>query len=70
MDINWNVEFIYNKNTVKCRIAVDGKYFECTKRITKEADRISPVKRAKQLAYCGCAVKVHGYVCNRLIKEQ
>lgn len=70
MNLNMVVDFELTKNLVRCVILLNGEKFDSTKRITSESDRISGIKRAKQAAYCGAMVKVHGYVCNRLINEK
>ncbi len=67
MTIHIKMSFSQTKNAVTCKLRIDGKFFICTKRIQPQADRISSLKRAKQLAYLGAMIKVHGYVCERKI---
>lgn len=70
MDFRMNVRFkiTEKENKVKCVALFDGKTFIRTWKIQQQADRVNAVKRAKHLAYVGCMAKIHGYVCQKIIK--
>ena len=61
-----DVEIKVGDKKVKCVTHVNGQVFVCSKTIQPQADRVSSVKRAKQLAYVGCMHKFHGYACDLL----
>lgn len=67
MTLKLDIKFDERPKKVTCIIKLDGHMFSCTKKIQEQADRVDDIKRAKQLAYLGAMVKVHGYVCTKRI---
>lgn len=56
-------------NGVRCVVCVDDRAFIGKQPIQRQADRISPIKRAKQKAFVRAMSKVIGYLIDR-IKEK
>lgn len=70
MKLNITINFKVRYKEVKCIAIIDKKTYVCTKRIQQQADRVDAVKRAKELAYLGTMIKVHGYVCTRKLSKE
>ena len=70
MNLNISCTFNTRDNVAKCTLRLNGKCFKGSRKITKQADQISDIKRAKQSAYAEAMVKLHGYVCRDLINEE